>query len=254
MKERVHIHLPFEDLKENIELIALHRLNVEILFTGDDLDNYSFETLIEPQKFLDENGLRVSFHAPFMDLSPGGVDKMVREITIKRMKQLSELAEYFKPSVVVVHPGYDDWRYGEHVDEWLSESTKTWKMVVDSFMSDETVIAVENIFEKRPDTLIRLIESVNSPRFRYCMDTGHFNMFSEVSLEEWFEKLGRYIAEIHLHDNYGVHDEHLGIGEGNFDFPLFFDLLKANGSSPLFTIEGENKEEVIKSLKFLKVL
>jgi sugar phosphate isomerase/epimerase len=246
--------MPFHDLEENIDLIISYRFNVEIYFSSDCLDSCSPKEMSKVQKILEKKGILVSFHAPFMDLSPGGDDRLVREVTFKRMQQIVHLAGIFNPLVIVVHPGYDDLRYGDHVEAWIEQSAETWKRVIDSLSSNNTVIALENIFEKRPDTLHALIQSIDSPRFRYCLDTGHFNMFSEIPFEQWFDKLGSYLAEIHLHDNHGESDEHLGIGQGNFDFSLLFSLLETNDSSPLLTIEGKNKEEIIKSLNYLKVL
>lgn len=254
MKDNVHVHLPFRFLKKNIKLVLDNRINVEIYFSGNCLDNYPLEEIFEVQRILEESNIRLSFHAPYMDLSPGGVDRLVNEITLKRMQQILSLAERFKPKVIVVHPGYDDWRYGEHIDEWLENSVKTWKRVIEMSSHLETIIAIENVFEKTPDTLSNLIKAVDSPRFRYCLDTGHFNLFSEIAFEDWFERIGHYIEEIHLHDNFGKEDEHLAIGEGKFDFPLLFDLLETHGCSPLLTVEAKNKEKAMKSLGYLKAI
>ena len=88
----------------------------------------------------------------------------------------------------------------------------------------------ENIFEEAPETLRMLVKEINSPNLGVCFDTGHFNLFSKVPLEKWFEEIGDNIIEVHLHDNTGSNDDHLGIGDGNIDFDLFFSLLK---NSPL---------------------
>lgn len=254
MKDNIYVHMPFQVLRENIDLIIKNQLNVEIHFSSYYFDDYPFKKIIEIQGILEENGVQICFHAPYMDLSPGGMDKLVRDITLKRMQQLLKLAEVFKPSVIIVHPGYDDWRYNKHFEDWLENSIETWQKMLDSYSHLGSIIALENVFEKIPDTLLRLIDSINSPKFRYCLDTGHFNLFSRIPLKEWFGRVSPYIVEVHLHDNFGEDDEHLAIGEGNFDFPLLFHLLEINELKPLLTIEGRDKDEIMKSLKFLNTL
>ena len=129
-------------------------------------------------------------------------------------------------------------------------SLKTWREVLDNYPN--TNFAIENVFENRPDTLERLIKEMDSERFRYCFDTGHFNVFSKIPLREWLERVGHYIAEVHLHDNHGKEDEHLGLGEGNFDFDTLFNFLRDSNRQPIFTLEAHSKEGVLKSIEYLK--
>ena len=58
---------------------------------------------------------------------------------------------------------------------------------------------------------------------------------------------------VHLHDNQGVHDSHLMIGEGNIDFRKVFSFLEDyNGP---FVIEGRNISEGKSSrIKIAKML
>ena len=114
-----------------------------------------------------------------------------------------DAARILRPRVVVFHPGYDKWRYGETRDRWLAESIPLWEEMVARSEESGCVIAVENIFEEEPSTLLDLIRSVDSPRLRHCFDVGHWNMFTKVTMEEWFAALGPYIAETHIHDNHG---------------------------------------------------
>ncbi|MGH7908275.1 MAG: sugar phosphate isomerase/epimerase family protein, partial [Thermodesulfobacteriota bacterium] len=162
-----------------------------------------------------------------------------------------DVAEILKPRCVVFHTGFSKHRYIGYSEYWLRESIWTWKEVIDYAEKLELKVAVENVFDTDPSMLKKIISSVPHPLLGVCLDAGHINVFSEVSLVEWFDELGDKIFETHLHDNNGKYDEHIGIGMGNFDFQSFFKLLWCNGTRPVLTIEGSTPEAVKESIGYL---
>ncbi len=245
--KQVNVHIPYKKLNENIGLIKEKRLNLEIYFDATTLDTAKIADYKKLKKELNYNP-KFTFHAPFIDMSPGSLDRLVRELTIKRFNQLFKISDIFRPEVIVFHPGYDKWRYNGYSDAWLKNSIETWNEVLQRAEKLNTRVAVENIFEEDPETMTMLVKGIDSPNLGICFDTGHFNLFSKVSLEKWFENIGDNIIEAHLHDNSGKSDDHLGIGDGTVQFDLFFSLLKNTKSNPILTIEGHSREAVEKSL------
>jgi sugar phosphate isomerase/epimerase len=248
----IHAHVPYAQLKENLPFMCDRRVNPEVYFTCDALDSLIPEELAAIAEAIHSCGLVPTIHAPFMDLSPGAIDPVFRKATLQRLDQVMRAAELLKPKVVVVHPGYDRWRYGDHQEKWLKFSMETFTQVLDRSEGIGCIIAVENIFEEEPSTLRALFEAVNHPRLRHCFDVGHWNLFHTVSLEEWFAELGSFIAESHIHDNHGVKDEHAPIGEGNVDVSLFFTLLKRYAPDAVWTIEAHSRDRLITALDKLK--
>ncbi len=108
-------------------------------------------------------------------------------------------------------------------------------------------IVLENVFDPEPDHLLNLHERLDGS-FGFCFDTGHFLLFSEISLDEWLSLLGDSLSEIHLHDNRGDRDSHLPLGEGVFDFRYLFDHINKNDLSPLMVLEHHTREETLQSL------
>ncbi len=94
-----------------------------------------------------------------------------------------------------------------------------------------------------------LIEGVNSPNFRFCFDTGHYFVFSKAPLPLWFDLLGEFIVEVHLHDNHGTRDDHLPLGEGEMDFSEFFDLLRRTNARPILAVEPHEEGHLWSSLR-----
>jgi sugar phosphate isomerase/epimerase len=149
---------------------------------------------------------------------------------------------------MVLHPGYDKWRYGSAQGIWLKHSLDSWREVVARAAEIGCVIAVENIFEEEPATLRALLEGINSPYLRHCFDVGHWNLFGRVGMAEWFAELGEFIAETHIHDNGGEGDDHAAMGDGNIDFELFFSLMKEYAPGACWTIEAHSRPTLEKAL------
>jgi sugar phosphate isomerase/epimerase len=241
MSKEIFAHVPYPMLGESLEYATGLHLNPEVFFSADSLDRLIPEELAALAANIRERGMQSTIHAPFMDLNPGSAEPLLREATRHRFRQVLDAAEILRPRVIVFHPGYDRWRYGEQKEAWLGHSIEAWQTVLQRAEIIDCTVAVENIFEEEPSTLRTLFEALDSPRFRHCFDVGHWNLFHTVNLEEWFAQLGSYIAEIHIHDNRGTRDDHGPIGTGNIDFPLFFRLMQQYAPDAVHTIEAHSR-------------
>ncbi len=251
--EPIHIQMPYPLLKDYLEMLRKRRYDLEIYLSGavlDQIEKQDIEKLIER---LDWNP-KLTLHAPFMDMNPGAMDPMVRSVTQVRFRQILAVAAILKPRVVVFHGAYDRWRYSGRKDLWLENSIETWQKVMESATKIGLRVAVENVFDEDPEALQMLIEKIDNPDFGFCFDTGHFNLFSKVTMEQWFESLGRRLVEVHLHDNDGTADSHWALGQGNIDFEKFFGLLNSQAPAPVFTIELHDKDGIETSLERVRRL
>ena len=244
-----HVHVPFERVDKHLDLITKNRFNLEIFFHSKIFDSVTDSDVIDLKKKLDY-GPRFSFHAPFMDLSPGAVDPEVRKVTMQRFSRTLDLAEILKPAVIVFHSGYERWKYAHRTDIWLEQSLKTWQPVNERAADIGVKVAIENVFEDEPDNLALLAKEMDSPNFGLCFDTGHFNLFARPSLAEWLRAIKSYILLLHIHDNNTQADEHIVPGDGTFDFRTFFRELK--GTECVHTIEMHNIDDVMKSMERIK--
>lgn len=244
-----HVHVPYERIEQYLRFIIENHINPEIYFSSQSLDAVHYSDIIRLRDSLDYNP-SFTIHAPFMDLSPGAVDSKIREVTIGRFSHVLDIAEILKPKAVVFHSGYEKWKYSLKTDLWLEKSLMTWRPLIKRAADRGLKIAVENIFEDEPTNLRLLMEATASEYFGVCFDTGHFNLFSRVSFDEWMRQLKPYIIELHLHDNDKTADDHIAIGEGTFNFEKLFASLE--GKDIIYTIEGHTPENVLKSIRRLK--
>lgn len=244
-----YVHIPYDKIGNYITFLEEARLNLEIYFSSKDLDSIDKNDVLQVKEKLAYNPF-LTIHAPFMDLSPGAVDSKVRAITMERFSYALDIAEDLKAKVIVFHSGYEKWKYSLKPDIWLESSLMTWKPLLKKAVDFSAKIAIENVFEDEPTNLELLMQEMSSNNFGICFDTGHLNVFSKVSLEDWVNALNPYIIELHLHDNNKTSDQHLAIGEGTFDFDKFFALLK--NKDCIYTLEAHNAEDALKSIDRLK--
>lgn len=250
MDTTVHVHIPYPRIGEYLQLIKQKQFDLEIYFPAAALDTLKISDVKQLKEDLDYNP-SISFHAPFMDLSPGAIDSKVRAATIERFSHIFEIAEILSPKAIVFHSGYDKWKYDHNTDIWLEKSLETWKPLIKRAASLGVKIAIENIFEDEPSNLKMLMKEIHSENFGLCFDTGHFNLFSKAPLEHWLKSLAPYIYEFHVHDNDKSMDQHLPVGDGTFDFRTLFSCLDKK-KNYIYTIEAHTPERVLKSLSKLK--
>lgn len=254
MSRRPGLSLPAKQIEGKLSFLAENKLNLEIQLNWESAERFPEPLLEKTLAWKRDTASEITIHSPFMDMVPGGVDPLMREGTLKRLHQSAVLAKRFEASAMVVHPGYDEMRYWMDTEGFVRRSVETWKRLLEMTNDHGCLIALENIFERRPELLKRIVEEVGSERFGICFDAGHFNMFSKAPLAEWMVSLGGMIVELHLHNNFGEHDDHNGMGKGTFDFYDLFSRLDEVGADPILTMEPHQEEGISDSLEFLSAL
>ncbi len=252
VKKIVFISCPFDQLvEEYLPLVLRERVNLEIGLNGTILDRYKMPSFGKIARIIEENGLKCTIHAPFIDLSLGAIDSLVRRATVKRLLRAINIASLFKAQSMVFHTGFDPKHYHGHQEEWLENSFHTVEQLLSAAAEKKLKLNLENVFEYTTGIHQKLFSKFDDQYLGFCLDLGHQRVFSKTSMEEWLETVGARIGQLHLHDNKGEWDDHLAIGKGEIDFDGVFDFLEENEITPLLTIEAHKKEDVMPSLEGL---
>ncbi len=253
--QKIQVHVPFRLLREKLlPWVIRERVNPEIGFSHQDLDRFGPSDFREVAECLAAAGLSVTFHAPFMDLRPGALDPRIRQISLDRLRQVFDLIPWFMPRSVVCHPSFDEKYYISAEARWLENSLSTWRTLLACIRGTETIIVLENVYERDPHSLRSLLEALASPQVRFCFDTGHANAFGGVPPVLWIETLGDFLGEIHIHDNHGTADEHLPVGEGNIPFRELFARVRERKLKPILTVESHSEKGLRRMLENLRVM
>ena len=172
------------------------------------------------------------FHAPFAELCPAAIDPLVREVAKRRYLQAAALAKRYGAEKMVVHSGFIPLVY---YPEWFApQSAAFWREFLNDV--DGLTLCVENVMETSPDALRQIAEQVNDPRLRICFDVGHA-FCQSGELAPWLDALAPYSSHVHLHNNHGTFDEHLGLPDGTLDMAAVIRQLEALAPQATYTLE-----------------
>jgi sugar phosphate isomerase/epimerase len=253
-KKHIHVNIPFRMLLPGyLPKFIEGRVNPEIGFDAEALDGYSYREFRSVSEQLHEHGLEITFHFPFMDLSPGSPDPEVRRLTIRRFEQMLPLISLFRPKTAVCHTGYDSRRYGFMQDLWLRNSLTIWPDLARKTAEEGCVLMLENVYEDGPSDIMSLVEPLQECGVGFCLDAGHQAVFGKTPLHEWIVSMAPYLRQVHLHDNLGKKDDHMAPGRGSIDFDLLFREMRQRLSvPPLMTLEPHTEEDVVPSLQFVE--
>jgi sugar phosphate isomerase/epimerase len=252
--KHVQVNIPFSMLEETyLPRFLETSINPEIGFDAVALETFSDGEYKSVARQIQQYRLRVTFHAPFTDLSPGSPDPAVLVLTRRRFEQVLRLAAFFHPLRIVCHAGYDWKRYEYLFETWLEKSLKTWEWMAREAKDVGAALMLENVYERGPEEMVPLFERLHAHGVGFCLDTGHQAVFGRTPLLAWVQVLHPYLGQLHLHDNLGDRDDHLAVGQGNIDFEAFFRALRNLREHPLpVTLEPHREVDLQPGLKYLE--
>ena len=246
-------HVPARELLKDlntVEKLVSLGLGVELQLTSEVLDSFTFKDFGLIKKLT--NGLPITVHAPFMDLNPGATEPYLLDITRKRFLQAVSAAKVLEAEVVVFHTGYIPQKVEPIYENWFKRALETFLIVGEEFKGK---VALENVFDRDFKVILSFLERLPD-NFGFCFDIGHFNIFSQIPLSDWFSSLSSKLYEFHLHDNLGSQDSHLPCGKGSFNFGYLFSLIESYfneiPSGLILNLENKSVDDVKESLNFLR--
>ncbi len=243
---RISCNLLIEDHKEFLKL----GICPELYMDSCSLNNISGNKEEEFKQILDKFESN-TIHAPFLDISTGGNDEDIRELSFKKLSKVLELGKNWGTTLVVIHYNYDRLYYRESLERWLDRSTEFFKRLAD--IPGHPVIALENIDDPGPDVALELERRVGSDKIIHCFDYGHHMVFGDISSSEWLEKIrSEKHIHFHFHDNDASGDDHLPMGEGKIDWELAKKDILGLGMPFSITLEPHSRKDLLRSLKFYR--
>lgn len=253
---QVKVNAPLVMLREGLlEKFLAWRINPELLLDAEVLDNISRNELGAMAQRIKADGLKTTVHGPFLDLSPGALDREVLEVTRRRFNQALDLAALFSPEHIVFHANYDWQRHQAYRERWLEVSLATWRSLVVRAKAMGFRLVLENVYEQTPEEMEPLLRELAGEGAGFCFDPGHASVYGRATVRQWLEGLAGHIQALHLHDNHGRNDDHLGLGQGRIDFKGLFEFLTRNGlRPPVITLEPHQEDHLWSSLVVLEEL
>jgi len=254
---RYFVNLPCRYIAENrayLEYFQWRKINPELGLDPIAVDNLEEDWHRRLADALHKEGLLCSIHLPFHDLQPGSIDEYILQSTRERLKKAIRVAAIYEPRFLVAHANFIP-LYSDLYSSWLKRSVHTWKEVLAEW-PDHPPLYLENVREYDPGPLADLMSELQQHRVCFCFDLGHWASYSGGfhynNLGLWMQTMGQYLAHLHLHDNDGVADQHLGLGQGNIPWAEVFSGLELLDLRPTLTLEPHTQEDLSSSWQFMK--
>ena len=242
---------PFKSLMKRLRSVDVN--HVELLDEGvHSLNNRRIKALKDVAESQD---LKLFLHSPFADVNIASPNPILRKTILKLHRKSILHAHQLDCQVWVFHPGLKT-----GVSFFYPE--KDWRLNLESVRSllrfarkHDVEIAVENVPEPYP-FLMKNVEDFS--RFYnelgedvgMTLDVAHANLNNEI--QDFIQRFSDKIVHVHVSDNDGTHDSHLGIGYGNIDWPSVAKMMKDAGYSRVVMLESvEHVEESLQALRRL---
>lgn len=186
--------------------------------------------------------LGVTVHAPYADLNLATLNDPIYRESIRQICICIENAADLT-DCITFHPGYLS-PVGKLVPKKIWELQKSALVQIGKVATEHSVLAcLENMISVKeflcrfPGELIGMTEGIEGIGMTF--DFGHANTVGKVN--EFLKEVKR-ANHIHIHDNHGVSDEHLALGDGTVQWEIVGKTIAKNYKG-IVVIEGRSIEE-----------
>ncbi len=236
------------------QLAAVDACYVEVVDEG--IHTLSKKRVAKLNEIAKSKRLRYSVHAPFADINIASPSKTMLKASMKRLKQSLAYARDLNAYLWVFHPGNKSGIAAFYPGAEWKQNLASIRELHETAEDFSIAIAMENLPEKynfimkNPEDFQRFYTETGLDDIGIVLDTGHANL--EGQIEPFLAKLPKKIVHVHISDNHGEEDEHLGLGDGKIDWQQFAKLLKSisfNGT--ILTESVFNVQETMQKLREL---
>ena len=198
-------------------------LGFELFYNSD---NY-LEKAKDFRKYIDSIGMHCNQTHGAVPCMFENMSKDDANQLFENVKRTIEVSHVLGAKCCVLHPA---------IDCSMEDNIEFFNKLKDIARKNDIIIAIENTMcEKmfgKPQDFKTLLNALNDPHFKMCLDIGHAEVTnSGSSAVEFIEELGKDIVCLHIHDNNKTQDLHQLPFTTSIEFPKIFDALKKNGYS-----------------------
>ena len=204
------------------------------------------EILLRERKLADEAGIMISqVHGPWRWPARDASEEDRAE-RLSSMKRSIHFTSLLGCKHWVVHPimpfGTNDLDSPDAERTWELNLPFMRELLITAKEHDVTIclenMPMRNFSLAKPKDILRLVQEIDDPHFKICLDTGHVAAFNgAVDLAEEVHRLGDEIRCLHVHDSRNGQDLHLMPGYGILDWDRFTAALREIGYNGVFSLE-----------------
>ena len=194
-------------------------------------------------------------HAPWAGVNIATPSPDLRHAVLKRLTKSLVLAGQLDCRLWLFHPGSKTGLSHFYPEEDWQLNLESVRALLKVARKEGVEIAIENTPEPFPslmkstDDFRRFYEELDDD-IGMVLDVAHANLNNQI--QDFMEQFSKKIVHVHVSDNKGDSDLHMGLGQGNIDWNAFAKLVKTADYSNLIMIEStDHIEESIQVLSRL---
>ena len=240
---------PFSSLIKHLHEVDVH--HVELVDEG--LHTLNSKRVKALRKVAQSRDLELTLHSPFADINIASPTPVLRRAKLKRLEKSISYASQLDCQLWIFHPGLKtvvsyfypglDWQINlESIHALLRIARK-----------HGVTIAIENVPEPHPflmknvQDFSRFYSEVGED-IGLVMDIAHANLNHQI--EGFITEFSDKIVHMHVSDNNGLNDTHLGIGYGTIDWANVAKAVKTVEYNNVIMLESvEHVEESLQTLR-----
>jgi sugar phosphate isomerase/epimerase len=194
-------------------------------------------------------------HAPWAGINVATPSPALRRAVLKRLEYSIVVAGLLDCRLWLFHPGSRTGLSHFYPGMDWQLNLQSVRTLLKLARKEGIEIAIENTPEPFPslmksvDDFHRFYEELDDD-IGMVLDVAHANLNNQI--QAFIKQFSKKIVHIHVSDNNGQSDTHLGIGHGNIDWKNVVKMVKATDYGNLIMIEST--EHIEESLQLLRKL
>jgi sugar phosphate isomerase/epimerase len=242
---------PFSSLLKRLTQIDIKHIEL----TDEGLHTLNTRRAKKLNEIAKTRNLTFVVHAPWAGVNIATPSPALRRAVLKRLEQSIVVAGQLGCRLWLFHPGSKTGLSHIYPGKDWQLNLESVRALLQVARREGVNVAIENTPEPFPslmksvDNFHRFYQDLNDD-IGMVLDVAHANLNNQI--QEFITQLSKKIVHMHVSDNNGDSDLHLGIGHGNIDWTAVAKLVKAADYNNLIMIESTDHIE--ESLHFLQDL
>lgn len=234
----------------------LPHLDVKYIEIADEgLHALNLRRVKKLKKIAEAYNIEFVIHAPWAGINIATPSCGLRQAVLKRLGQSIVNSGKLDCKLWIFHPGSKTGLSHFYPDKDWQLNLESVHILVEIARKEGIEIAIENTPEPFP-SLMKSVEDFQrfyrefNENIGMVLDVAHANLNSQIP--DFLMQFSKFISHIHLSDNDGASDLHLGIGSGNMDWNRIAKLINEANYNNLLVIEST--DHIKESIHFLRKL
>ncbi|MHA1929867.1 MAG: sugar phosphate isomerase/epimerase family protein [Candidatus Thorarchaeota archaeon] len=236
----------------NMEYIEIQTEPPYILsdMTDSDMDHI--------REVLEKYHMKPTVHGPLDDVNLSSLKEPIRRASVDLYKESIDFAVEVKASILVIHAGVCPVDQLVRLEDARNRFHASLLELASYGKENQIMIGLENK-QKGVDREIVLytkehidyIIEYRDYSVGAVLDFGHANTVGS-NMSEYIAGFGNQLLEVHLHDNDGLSDSHLSLGQGSLDIACIIQALSDNSFEGPIILELKTEDHLRESVDFLE--